>query len=195
MKIMLQFFGILSAILTLICIIPYIRDIFNKTTKPERASWFIWTVLGSIAFFSQLAKGATDSLWLTAAQTLEVSIVFFLSLKFGTGGLTKRDIIALLVAALGLALWSITKEAAIALFLVIIVDGAGSVLTMLKSYEDPGSETLSTWILSGTAGFFGALAVGSWDFVLLSYPVYLWIINYIIAGSMILGYQKRRKTK
>lgn len=188
---MLQFFGILSAILTLISIIPYIKDILRKTTKPERASWFIWTVLGSIAFFSQLAKGATDSLWLTGAQTLEVSIVFFLSIKYGVGGLAKRDIMALLVAGIGLLLWSVTQEAAYALFFVIIADGAGSILTMLKSYEDPGSETLSTWIISGTAGFFGALAVGSWDVILLSYPVYIWLINYVIAGSMILG--KRRK--
>lgn len=192
---MLQLFGILSAILSLACIIPYIKDILLRTTKPERASWFIWTVLGSIAFFSQLAKGATDSLWLTGAQTLEVFIIFVLSIKFGVGGFGKRDIVALIIAGVGLLLWSITKEAAVALYLVIIVDAAGSVLTMFKSYEDPGSETLSTWILSGTAGFFGALAVGSWDVILLSYPVYIWLINYGIAVSMILGYQKRRKTK
>lgn len=67
---MLQIFGYMSGIISIICILPYLRDIFRHTTKPERASWFIWTVLGSIAFFSQYAKGATDSLWMTAAQTL-----------------------------------------------------------------------------------------------------------------------------
>jgi hypothetical protein len=188
---MFQIFGILSGILSIFCYIPYIRDILAKKTKPERASWFIWSVLGGIAFFSQYAKGATDSLWLTGVQTIGVALIFALSLKFGMGGLAKRDIIALVAAVIGVMFWIITREAAIALLFVFLIDVAGSVLTMVKSYEDPGSETLSTWILAGTSGFFGALAVGSWNIILLSYPAYIFIINFIIAGTVILG--KRNK--
>jgi hypothetical protein len=88
--------------------------------------------------------------------------------------------------------WIITREAAIALLFVILIDVAASVLTMIKSYESPGTETLSTWILSGTSGFFGALAVGSWDIILLSYPMYIFIINFLIAGAVIAGTQKNR---
>ena len=188
---MLQIFGIVSAMLTIICLVPYVIDIFKLKTKPERASWLIWSVLGFIAFFSQLAKGATDSLWLTGAQTFVVLVVFLLSLKYGVGGLMKRDIIALIVAGMGIILWLLTKEAAVALFIVIAVDFAGSVLTMIKSYEDPGSETLITWVLSGTSGVFGALSVGGWNLILLSYPIYIWLINYFIAGAVILGKRKK----
>jgi hypothetical protein len=189
---MLQLFGIISAVLSVLCILPYIKDIVSRKTKPERASWFIWTVLGFIAFFSQLAKGATNSLWLTASQTIEVGIIFLLSIRYGVGGLAKRDIVALFVAAIGLFFWGITKEAAIAILFVIFVDSAGSILTMIKSYEDPGSETMVTWILSSTSGLFGAFAVGSWNIVLLSYPLYIFIINYLIAASMMLGLRKQK---
>ena len=65
MSSMFQFLGLLSGVLSGGSYIPYLRDIFRHTTKPERASWLIWAVLGSIAFFSQLAEGATWSLWLT----------------------------------------------------------------------------------------------------------------------------------
>ncbi len=114
-------------------VVPYIRDIFLLKTKPERASWFIWTVLGFISFFSQYAKGATNSLWLTAGQTCAVLIIVILSIKYGVGGFTKRDIRALIGAGVGLALWYLTKEAAWAIFFVIAVDSIGSSLTALQA--------------------------------------------------------------
>lgn len=184
---MLQLFGYTSAVLSIVMIIPYILDILRLETKPERGSWFIWTILGFIAFFSQLAKGATDSLWLTAGQTAAVLIIFLLSLKFGYGGLGKRDIRALIGAVVGLILWYLTREASYALIFVILVDSIGTSLTLIKSYKDPDSETLITWIMSGTSGIFGMLAVGSLNLVLLAYPLYLVLANYVIVGAILLG--------
>ncbi len=190
---LLPIFGYISALLGIVMIVPYVRDILNKETQPERASWFIWTALGLIAFFSQLAKGATDSLWLTAGQTLAVTIIFLLSIRYGVGGFSKRDITALVCAGIGLLLWSVTNEALYALIIVILVDSIGTVLTLTKALRDPESETLSTWCMSGTSGVFGALAVGSLNPVLLAYPFYIIIANYTIVGAIILG--KRRKLK
>jgi hypothetical protein len=189
---MLAIFGYISAILSIIMIIPYVRDILLLKTKPERASWFIWTVLGFIAFFSQMAKGASDSLWLTGGQTLAVFIIVLLSIKFGVGGFTGRDIKALIVAGIGLIVWYLTKEASWALLIVIIVDGAGTLLTAIKSYEDPESETLSTWVISGTSGIFGALAVGILNPILLIYPLYIVFANYLIVLMITLGKKKKK---
>ena len=184
---MLQIFGYISAILSIIMIIPYISDILRLKTKPERGSWLIWTVLGFISFFSQLAKGATNSLWMTAGQTLAVLIIVLLSIKYGYGGLGKRDVIALVGAGVGLVLWYFTKEAATALIIIIFVDAIGTLLTATKSYADPNSETLVTWILSGTSGLFGMLAVGSVNFILLAYPLYILLANFFIVGAILLG--------
>ncbi len=171
-------------------IFPYVRDILKKKTKPERGSWLIWMVLGSIAFFSQMAKGATDSLWLTASQTLAVLIIFLLSLKYGYGGVEKRDSRALIGAGIGLILWYLTKEATYALIFVILVDSIGTMLTAIKAYKDPESETLSTWIMSGTSGIFGMLAVGKFDLILLLYPFYIMLANYVIVTIILLGKRK-----
>lgn len=190
---MLAIFGFISAVLSILMVVPYIRDIFLLKTKPERASWLIWTVLGFIAFFSQLAKGATDSLWLTGGQTLAVLIIVLLSIKYGMGGLTNRDIKALIAAAIGLIIWYITKEAAWALLIVVVIDSVGTLLTAIKSYEYPESETFSTWIMSGTSGIFGALAVGAIHPILLAYPLYIVIANYTIVITMLLGKRKAKK--
>jgi hypothetical protein len=184
---MLQFFGYISGLLSIIMVVPYIWDIFKKTTKPERASWLIWTVLMSIAFFSQLAKGATNSLWLTGGQCLAVLSVFLLSIKYGAGGLTKRDVKALIAAGMGLIIWFITKDAIYSLIIVIIIDAIGVYLTIIKAYKEPESETVSTWFISGTASIFGMLAVGSLNFVLLLYPLYLFLANYAVIVAIFLG--------
>ena len=184
---MLKILGILSGLLMISTVIPYIKDIFLLKTKPERASWFIWSLLNFIAFFSQLAKGASYSLMLTAGDAVVVLTVFILSIKYGVGGLTKRDIIALIGVVLCLILWYFTGEAALALVLVIIIDLIGAILTIIKSYEDPHSETLITWTLAGVAGFLGVLAVGQLNPILLAYPLYICIINSMTALAVVIG--------
>jgi hypothetical protein len=190
---MLQALGLISGILSIVMVIPYVRDIFRHTTKPERASWFIWAILAFISFFSQMAKGATDSLWLTGGQTVGVAIIFFLSIKYGVGSLAnRRDVIALIVAGGGLLLWYITRDAAYSLVITILIDATGGWLSIIKSYEDPGSETLSMWLMSGTSGILGALAVGSLNPILLLYPLYLVFINYTTVVAILLGRRRVR---
>lgn len=187
---MLQILGLLSGTLSAICYVPYIADILKGKTKPERASWLIWGVLGYIAFFSQLAKGATDSLWLTGIQSVGISIIFLLSLKYGVGGLTGKDIFALIAAAAGLALWFLTKEAAVALFIIIGIDAIGGFLTILKAYRYPSSETLVTWVLAGLSGILATFAVGNLNWILLTYPFYTFLLNSLVILAIILGKKK-----
>lgn len=189
---MLEVIGILAGILSAISYIPYVKDTLWGTTKPERASWLIWSVLTSIAFFTLLAKGATASLWEVGVEVVAVTVVFFLSLHFGVGGTSRRDIIILCIAALGLVLWYFTKEPAIALFISIGIDATGTIPTLIKSYQDPGSETLTTWILVCISGFLAMIAVGSFNIALLSYPFYIFAANGGTALAMILGRKKLR---
>lgn len=190
---MLQVFGYISAALSVLMVAPYIRDILKKKTKPERASWLIWTVLGLIAFFSQLAKGATDSLWLTAGQTLAVLLVFLLSIKYGSGGLDSRNIKALAAAVVCLIIWYLTQEAFFALCIVIVIDSIGTFLTLIKSYREPESETISTWFMSGSSGIFGMLAVGTLNPVLLLYPLYIVVANYAVVAAILIGKKRHKK--
>lgn len=181
---MLQALGILSGVISVICYFPYIHDILLNKTKPQRASWLIWLVLMSISFISQYAKGASDSLWLPGIQTIGVTIIFFITLKYGVGGLSKKDAIALIIAFSGLYIWYLTQEATWALIIVILVDAIGSLLTILKTYKDPGSETASFWFLSGLSGLIAAISVGSWNFILLVYPIYFCLQSWAVLISI-----------
>jgi hypothetical protein len=188
---MLQFLGIVSGILAGASYLPYLRDIFRNTTKPERATWLIWSVLGSIAFFSQLSEGATWSLWLTGFDTIGVLLIFVLSFKYGVGGLNKRDTFALVAAGIGLILWYFTRHAAIALLFTMLIDSAGAVLTVIKAYEEPASETLSTWVIVAVSGILAMVSVGEINLVLLAYPFYIFLANFAVAVAILLGKSKK----
>lgn len=174
---MLQLFGLLSGILPVLGVIPYDQDIFRHKTKPHRGSFFIWSMLGGIAFFTQLAKGATWSLFLPGADTLATLSIFALSIRYGVGGLNKRDIVGLIIASLGLVIWYFTDQPLIALLIVIGVDAVGTALTLVKTWEEPHSETFLSWLLAALGGLFAVFAVGRLSFGLLVYPVYILLAN------------------
>lgn len=183
---MLQFFGLLSGILPMLGVIPYDRDIFKHKTKPHRGSFLIWSILGGIAFFTQFAKGATWSLFLPGADTVATLSIFILSLWYGVGGLNKRDVGGLLLAIAGLILWYFTKQPLTALLVAIGVDAVGTVLTVVKTYEDPHSETFSSWLLAALGGLFAVFAVGKLSFALLIYPAYIFLANISVNVTMLL---------
>ena len=188
----IELFGYLSGLVMLASFAPYIRDIFLLKTKPERMSWFIWAMLGLIACFSQFTKGASYSLIMTGVQALGDLSIFILAIKYGLGGFLKRDKAALVGMILGLFLWYLTNEAALALFIVIIIDGAGVVLTVMKTYKSPKTETVSTWVLTSLAGFLGCLAVGKFSMILLVFPFYICLSGAAVLIAIELG--SRRKS-
>jgi hypothetical protein len=188
---MLQILGLLGGLLALGSSIPYIKDILLLKVKPQRATFFIWLMLGAIAFFSQLAKGASNSLWLPGLETFGSLIIFILSIKHGVGGLNKRDYVAIIVAIIGLIIWYFTKEAAIALYIVILVDAVGLSLELHKSYTSPETETCLAWILAACGGFLSLLSVGHFNIILLSYPFYLTLANASVVIAIQMGQRKK----
>lgn len=183
----LAIFGILSGIFSALAYPPYIAAILRGKVKPERASWFIWSVLTAMGFFSQLAVGATHSLWLPGVQGIGVIIVFLLSIRYGFGGLMRRDVVTLVLAGVILIVWYFTKNAAMATYLTVLIDAMGAWLTVWKAYEHPHTETWITWALSGTGGLCALLSVGTLNAAVLSYPAYIAVANFAVVVAIILG--------
>lgn len=190
---MLQLLGLIGGLFAFVGYIPYSIEILQHKAKPQRSAFFIWLVLGLIAVFSQLAKGATSSLWLPSLETVGSLVIFLLSIKYGVGGFNKKDYIALLVSALGLTAWYFTKEAAVALYLVIIVDACGLYLVLHKAYNHPETETHTPWLLAAIGGMFTLLAVGSWNIILLSYPIFIIVANVAVNIAILIGDKREKK--
>ena len=170
--------SITSGVLCLIAYIPYIRNIFKGHTKPERMSWLLWLVLGIISFFAQISLGATFSLVLAAVLTLGSLIIFILSLRFGIGGLILRDIVALTLSLAGFGIWIISDRPLIALCINIGIGSISALLTILKTKEQPNTETSSTWLLASIAGLLSLISINRIEFSLMAYPAYIVITNF-----------------
>jgi hypothetical protein len=173
-----ELFGILSGVVIFFGGPPYLFDILKGKTKPQRTTWFIWTVLGVISFTSQLKLGAHWSLVYVGLNAAGNIAVFLLSLKYGVGGWRKLDILALCIATVGVIIAVTVDSPLVALLGSILADFSGTSLTLYKTYQQPSTETSITWFFLGTSSLFAALAVGKLDFSLLLYPLYLSVVTY-----------------
>ncbi|WP_299606029.1 hypothetical protein [uncultured Tateyamaria sp.] len=185
---LLWLIGIASALLSTYAYLPYVFDTLSGRTRPQRASWMIWSVLGSIALASQIYEGASASLWFAAIQVGGTVLIFILSLKHGTGGfLNRSDACVLAAAAVGVLAWALTETAVYALAITITISMMGGAITVTKAFRSPETETLTTWSASFVAATLAIVAVGGLDWVLLAYPLYLWVLNGAIVLAILLG--------
>lgn len=188
-----EFFGITAGIVGVIGYAPYARDVIKGTTTPDRIAWLIWTLEYTALFFAQVTEGAAHSLWLIGLQLLGVVIIFFLSLRHGVGAFTKHSYMLLAFVFVALLVWHTAQDAALAILILIAVEASGVVLTMIKVFKNPGSETLSFWVLIGTAGALGIPAVGLHaPAILYVYPVSLIFMSAGVVGSSLIGARRLR---
>jgi hypothetical protein len=189
----LAFFGLASAALSTVGYLPYLRDIITGRTHPQRACWLIWSVLGSVALASQIQEGAMASLGFAVVQVGGTILVFAMSIICGVGRfLRPGDMAVLALAALGLLLWYVTSNPAYALGITITISLLGGALTVAKAYNDPRSETVSTWAVFWVASALAVVSVGAWEPVLLAYPLYLLTLYSAILGAIALGRLRTR---
>jgi hypothetical protein len=184
--------GIIAGVVGVLAYIPYVRDILKRTTKPERASWIIWSLEYAALFAAQAAKGATDSLWLIGLQLLGVLVIAALSIRYGFGGFGKGKIVLLGCAILALIAWHFTNNASLAIIILVGIEMAAIVPTLIKTYRNPETETLSTWAIIGVAGLLALPAVASSELILYLYPASLVVINFGVVVAAKLGKRKRQ---
>lgn len=181
-------FGLAAALTGMVSFLPYIVDILAGRTRPQRSSWLIWAVVTTLALVSQAAEGATQSLLFSGAQAIVTVAVFGLSIRRGTGSyMNPGDAVAIGVCTFAVIIWQMTNVPAFALACAIGVNSVAGALTVLKSYRAPETETLMTWVLGVVASAFGVLSVGSFDPILMAYPVYLFCLYLAVATAVLLG--------
>jgi hypothetical protein len=178
--------GILAGILSVLDAVPYVRDVLRGTTRPHRGTWLIWSTLAVVALASQVADGAEWSIVMVAGQALATSLIFAFSIRRGEGGLSRSDITLIAIAALGVCGWLVFSEPVVATACVVVADTLGVAMMLPKTWRDPASETLSTYVLASAAGLLGTLAVGAIEVSLLLYPVYFFVANGLIAVMIVL---------
>lgn len=185
--------GEFSLVLSVLGVIPYLYGIIRGKVRPQRMSWFIWTVILALGLWSYVASGGEDSAWLIVGDLAVTAVVFGFSLWRGSGGGSRLDLVCLGIAIVGITVWQMTGESIIGVSGAMLADAVAMMPTLTKALREPMSESASTFAFSASASVCGILAVGSWNLPVLSYPAYLFIANFTTALTILVGqYQVRR---
>lgn len=185
---MYDLIGLVAGVVGLAGYAPYVRDILAGKTQPDRTSWLIWTLEYAVLCAAQIAKGAGPALWLAGLQFVGVIIVYALSFKYGVGKLDRHKAILLACICIALSTWFFSSDATLAIWILVAVEATGGLLTALKVYRDPGSETLTMWVLLSVAGGLGVFAIAPGNAgILYLYPVFLIGMGAVIVAASKIG--------
>lgn len=166
--------GIVAGVLAFATAIPYIWNIIGGITKPNTVTYFVWTLLQSIAIVAQLEAGASWSIFLLVGTTINCGIIFLISLtKYGYKEYSWVDTIALLLAGIAIVILIFTEHPVLAILLPIVGDALGAIPTVVKTRKYPHTEDRTAWTFMVIASALGILATEKFDIANLAYPVFL----------------------
>lgn len=159
--------------------IPYVLETIKGKVKPERVSWLLWTLLGGTYFVS--AVFSDGAVWFTFGELVGPVLILLLSIKYGVGGKSRLDKYSLVVALVAFCLLFVLDGVLTSLFLALLIDGVGAVLTIRKLLIDPASESRNFWLLAGMASVLAILSLRTYDIETLLFPLYVVTLSTFIA--------------
>ena len=175
-------FAVLSSIVGISCFIPYILDIFKGKTKPHSYSWFIWTVLQTIGAISMFSIGAGLGVISISIGAILCGFVFILSLKYGTHNIKTFDVVCLVGSLIAIIFYFFLHSPILSILIITLVDFVGFLPTMRKAYEEPQTETISSYALSSFSSILALFAFSVFTFSNSIYLISLIITNATCAG-------------
>jgi hypothetical protein len=178
-------FLVLSALLSVWCVIPYIRDILRGITKPNLVSWITWTLLAGIAAAAQISVGEYVAAIFTGAVAFSTGTVVLFGLRHGFVKYAQFDVTCQIAAVAGIVLWQLFDSPAIGVIGAVVIDFVGALPTVRHAWQKPGEETWQTFAYAGLGGLFAVLALETYSWITLPYAVYIVLINIVFVGVIL----------
>ncbi len=157
--------------------IPYLKDIFGKRTQPHLYTWIIWAITQGTAAAISLSSGGGLGAYGLAMAALFNTVVFLLAFKYGTKNITKSDTVILILALLAIVVWWQLNQPLLAVIMITVIDFVGYVPTFRKSWQEPWSETVKSWLLYFFAMLFSIFALKEFNALTLIYPIMVTACN------------------
>ena len=169
--------AIIATLLTIGAYFPYLRDVFQKKTKPHLYTWLIWAITQGTATVALLHGGGKFGAISLIVGTVLVVVVLLLSFKYGTKNITKSDTFVLIAALLAIVVWWQLNNPFIAVLMISAIDGLGYIPTLRKSFAQPWSETLSFWGVMAIVMALTIIANAEYNALTVTYLATLAIAN------------------
>jgi hypothetical protein len=168
-----RFLGLLAGVCSIAAYIPYVIYTVRGKIKPHPFSWLLWGILGGVSLVTYYAVGARDTLPLAVVSFVGPSLLFFLSIRYWSGGFSRFDYLCLLFSGVAILVYIIFRQAAVALTINLVGDLLAAFPTIRKTYRDPGSENMSTWLLFALSAVLSLVAIDRFTYGVVILPLYL----------------------
>jgi hypothetical protein len=175
-------FVIIGVILQLIGGLGYLLDTLKGRVKPNKVSWLLWSIAPLVAFFAEIKQGVgivSLTTFITGFVPLLIFIASFFNKK-SEWNIKKLDIICGILSILGLTLWLVTKVGNIAIFFSILADGLAAIPTIVKSYEEPETESDLVYLMAIVNAGIRLLVIRVWNFEHWGFPLYLFLLDLLL---------------
>ncbi len=169
---------------------PYFRDIFRRKTTPHAYTWLIWSLTQGTALVGLWYGDGGWAVIPMLAGTILVFLTFLLSLRFGSKSITRFDTIILIAALGAIIVWWQLHNPWLSVLMVTMIDVIGYVPSFRKTYREPWSETVVSWLIFAVTNLFSIAALSSYNFYTLTYLVAITVANVVLLAISIL----RRRT-
>lgn len=163
----------------------YIIGTLEGKTKPNRVTWFMFSLLATIIFIAMLGKQAsiTSSLMTLslAILTLAVFIASFVNKK-SFWKITYFDILCGSLSLVGVVAWLLTGEGNLAILFSLAANFMAFLPTIIKSFQAPKTENWLTFFCGSIGSLITLLTIKSWNLASVAFPLYVLIINLFVSA-------------
>jgi hypothetical protein len=171
-------FVILAGIINISGILLYVYDTIKGHSKPNRVTWFLWSLVPFIAFSAQIKQGVGLTSVLTFTSGFGPFLVLVTSLlnKNAYWELKRFDLVCGAIAIIGVILWLVTKNPNLAIIFSITADGFAALPTLVKSFKFPETESMVTYLLASFGALLTLFTIDTWKLEFFAFPLYIFIL-------------------
>jgi hypothetical protein len=183
---MFEYVVIVAAIASLLAAFVYIRSMFKGGTKPNRVTWFMWSIAPFIATAASVSNGvswAVIPVFMSGLSPFLILTASFLHKK-AYWRLSSFDYLCGIFSILALFLWYLTREPNLAIIFAIISDATAAVPTFSKTWRNPETESAWPFIVGIFSPLTSFIVAKTWAFSELAFPIYLVTINILLVFSV-----------
>jgi hypothetical protein len=179
-------FVILGALFNLVGSSAYALSTVRGRTRPNRVSWFVWSLAAFVAFSAQLSQHVGLRSLMTFMVGFGPLMIFLASFvnKESYWKITRFDLLCGGLSLFALVLWRITGVGNVAIALSIGADLLATLPTLKKSFENPSTEHSIPFLTGFISAAITLLTSNSWSFARVAFPLYI-LLNSALVFTLV----------
>jgi hypothetical protein len=168
-------FVYLCAALGVLGSLVYVWDTSRGTTQPNRVTWLLWAFAPLLAFAVEFHSGIGLRTLTTFVIGFMPLLVFIASFHNAAAvwKIRRLDYVCGAMSLAGTAAWLATQNGVVAIAAAIAADFLAGIPTMVKSWSNPESETVSSYVGAVLNSGILLLTIRHWTTDAAAFPLFI----------------------